>query len=243
MTTTWAGTDQRFRIADEALEELPIFPLPNTVLLPRTLMSLHVFEPRYRALMEDCIDGHRLMAIGMLDDDRGPDEYERPPIHRVAGIGRLRKSTRKADGGFNILLEGIGRADISSEWGPTKPYRRARARMLADEIPRDKSDLALAMFNLRTLSARALAHITEQEAEILRSLNGVQDPACLADIIAAATIEDSGDRQHVLSTASVLERVRLVAGLLGQMLLIAQDDIEGPEPVVDLRWGVTLGRA
>ncbi|NJK88052.1 MAG: hypothetical protein HC923_00765, partial [Myxococcales bacterium] len=74
-------------ITPEQLDQVPVFPLPGTVLLPRTLIQLHIFEPRYRAMTEDCIEGTRLMIIAMLDPNGTPDEHGRPAVHRVAGLG------------------------------------------------------------------------------------------------------------------------------------------------------------
>ena len=74
-------------VPPEALASLPVFPLPGTLLLPQTMVSLHVFEPRYRKMMEHVLDGHRCLAVAMLDENGQPDTYGRPPLHAVAGVG------------------------------------------------------------------------------------------------------------------------------------------------------------
>ena len=67
--------------------EVPVFPLPETVLFPGSLLPLHVFEPRYRQLVDDLRDGDGLLAIGLLDRC-DPSEYEQaPPFLPTVCIG------------------------------------------------------------------------------------------------------------------------------------------------------------
>src|SRR3954466_7338158 len=75
-----------------ALERLPMFPLPNVVLLPNTFLPLHIFEPRYRKMTRDMLEGNRLVAMALqlragdqlLADDDGP-----PPVATIAGVGEV----------------------------------------------------------------------------------------------------------------------------------------------------------
>lgn len=66
---------------------LPLFPLPETVFFPHTLLPLHVFEPRYRAMVADCLAGEKRMVVVRLLPGWEQDYYGRPPIHTVAGAG------------------------------------------------------------------------------------------------------------------------------------------------------------
>src|SRR5580700_9155649 len=87
-----------------------LFPLPNLVLFPHVIQPLHVFEPRYRQLMEDALQADRLMAIALLQPGWEEDYHQRPPIHPVVCIGRIFKEERLEDGRFNLLLQGLCRA-------------------------------------------------------------------------------------------------------------------------------------
>src|SRR5687767_15897160 len=69
-----------------ALSSLPIFPLPNCVLLPGGLLPLHVFEPRYRDLTRDCLAGSHLMAIARLRPGYETSYYARPPVYERCGV-------------------------------------------------------------------------------------------------------------------------------------------------------------
>src|SRR5260370_32604395 len=84
---------------------IPLFPLPGVVLLPGTLLPLHIFEPRYRAMVADALAGDRTIGMAMLK--RGWEESDAdPPIRLVGGAGEIVESERLEDGRYNILLEG-----------------------------------------------------------------------------------------------------------------------------------------
>src|SRR5882672_6917792 len=97
-----------------ALEALPIFPLPQTVLFPAALLPLHVFEPRYRAMVKDCLLTHKAMAIALIRDGgersvdlpAGAARRRHPIIEPVAGVGVIIDHVQLADGRYNILLQG-----------------------------------------------------------------------------------------------------------------------------------------
>src|SRR5689334_12259387 len=87
-----------------ALTSLPIFPLPNCVLLPGGLMPLHVFEPRYRDLTRDCLAGTQLMAVARLRPGYETAYYGRPPVYDRCGVGRIICSEELPDGRFALLV-------------------------------------------------------------------------------------------------------------------------------------------
>jgi Lon protease-like protein len=111
---------------------LPLFPLPETVFFPHTLLPLHIFEPRYRAMVADCLAGEKRMVVVRLLPGWEQDYYGRPPIHTVAGVGEVVEVERLPDGRYNILLKGFARVLIEEELPPTEAYRVARCRPLED---------------------------------------------------------------------------------------------------------------
>src|SRR5277367_5921153 len=109
-----------------------LFPLPNLVLFPHVIQPLHVFEPRYRQLMEDALQADRLMALALLKPGWEDDYHQRPPIHPIVCIGRIFKEERLADGRFNLLLQGLCRARVLEEFKTGKLYRTARVDVLPE---------------------------------------------------------------------------------------------------------------
>src|SRR6476620_11354711 len=116
----------------EALSALPIFPLPNCVLLPGGLLPLHVFEPRYRELTRDCLAGNQLMAVARLRPGYETSYYGRPPVFERCGVGRIICSEELPDGRFALLLRGVARVQIEREIPAERTYRLVEAGLLAD---------------------------------------------------------------------------------------------------------------
>ncbi len=101
---------------------IPVFPLPGAILLPRSRLPLHVFEPRYLAMLDDTMKtSHRL--IGMVQPGRGSgDDGER--LHFVGCAGRLSAFSETEDGRYMITLGGISRFRLVREEGGFTPYHR-----------------------------------------------------------------------------------------------------------------------
>jgi Lon protease-like protein len=116
---------------------VPVFPLPGTVLFPGALMPLHIFEPRYREMVRDALEGDRLIAMGLLAQCSRDEYRTKPPFHDTVCVGHLLRHEELAGGKSNILLLGVAAGTaVAEERG--KPYRTAGVELLEDE-----SDLGL----------------------------------------------------------------------------------------------------
>ena len=93
---------------------ISLFPLPDVVLLPGTLLPLHIFEPRYRAMVADALEGDRRIGMAMLKPGWELSD-DPPPILPVGGAGRIVESEQFPDGRYNIVLEGEFRYRIVEE--------------------------------------------------------------------------------------------------------------------------------
>lgn len=103
---------------------IPVFPLPNVVLFPKTYLPLHIFEPRYRDMVSDAASSGQCIGMALLKEGWEPDYYGHPPVFPMGCVGRLVSVQPLADGRSNILLQGLERFEIESEWHD-KPYREA----------------------------------------------------------------------------------------------------------------------
>ncbi|MGI3169655.1 LON peptidase substrate-binding domain-containing protein [Pseudooceanicola sp. C21-150M6] len=107
---------------------IPVFPLPGALLLPRARLPLHLFEPRYLAMLDDVLKTpHRL--IGMVQPDPNPraaQEDAPPPLHSIGCAGRVTQFSETEDGRYMITLAGISRFRVTEEVGGFCPYRRVK---------------------------------------------------------------------------------------------------------------------
>ncbi len=103
-------------------DTLPVFPLPGALLLPRGRLPLHIFEPRYLAMIDDCLKTpHRL--IGMVQPREVPRGGE-PRLHAIGCAGRLTALSETEDGRYMVTLSGISRYRVRKEIDGFTPYRK-----------------------------------------------------------------------------------------------------------------------
>jgi uncharacterized protein len=128
---------------DALPEQIPVFPLPGALLLPRGQMPLNIFEPRYLAMTDDALrSGHRL--IGMIQPDPahpGPDQHK-PNLFQIGCVGRITQFAESGDGRYLIQLTGIARFRIEEELPVDTPYRQCRVafRPFADDFVARKGE-------------------------------------------------------------------------------------------------------
>ena len=128
---------------------IPLFPLPGVVLLPGALLPLHIFEPRYRAMVADALEGEKMIGMAMIRPGwelRGPT----PEICPVGGAGSIVDAESLADGRYNIVLQGEFRYRVLQE-SPPSPYRVAEVEELASVPFASAEDSARACDGLRGL--------------------------------------------------------------------------------------------
>jgi len=113
---------------------LAVFPLTGVMLLPGTLLPLHIFEPRYRAMVEDALEGGKI--FGMIqpftpqNDNRGPQpgaDMIAPDLYKVGCAGYIEKCEKLPDGRFFLQLKGVNRFRFSQELELQRGYRRVKA--------------------------------------------------------------------------------------------------------------------
>ena len=103
-------------------DTIPVFPLPGALLLPRARLPLHIFEPRYLAMLDDALKTpHRL--IGMIQPRDGSREGA-PSLHAIGCAGRVTAFSETEDGRYMITLSGISRFRVAQEVEGFTPYRR-----------------------------------------------------------------------------------------------------------------------
>lgn len=205
-------------LSPSELAELPVFPLPRCVFFPGSTLPLHLFEPRYRALAEHCSGaGPRAMAIALLQPGYEADYEGRPPIHAIAGAGRIIAHEKNADGTHDVILHGTQRVQLHELDASTSPFRLARATALTtqdDNVP--KGDL-LALFSC---ASRVAEVVRRRHPEFSLGVTPADPPAYIADILADRFVAEPARRQAILEALDPKLRIGLVTEAIGELLLM-----------------------
>jgi Lon protease-like protein len=200
---------------------VPIFPLAGALLFPRSQLPLHIFEPRYRAMVRDALASERL--IGMVQPK---DEREPPKVYQVGCLGRIVGSEELDDGRFNIVLEGIGRFRILSEAEVMTPYRQVEADRAGFDDDAEPEPLGIAQRAELEREARryadALGYAVDWEAV------GRLDDEMLVNGIAQIAPLDAGSKQALLEASDMAGRADLLVQFM-QFQRMAPGGADGPE--------------
>lgn len=207
-------------VREDLLHDLPVFPLPETVLFPHTNLQLHVFEPRYQALVADAVARQIPISVALIVDQGRTDTRGRPYLHEVAGLGRIVRHDELDDGRHSLLLKGMGRARIVEEHDTGAPFRRVRAQLIADRNAETTGAIRL----LRTIQ-NTLFHVQSPEAGVIQTLYDAfrteKDPGVVADILASVIFSDAIARQTILSEPDVIERLEMIQSRLAELITVA----------------------
>jgi len=209
----------------DIIDSLPLFPLPRVVLLPHTLLPLHIFEPRYRALVASSIEDGLIFGIPTIREG-GAASDACPPFHSVMGLAQIVRHQDLPDGRSNIVVLGVGRAELLEELDtPAVPYRVARCRRLDDiRDPTPPAPQTSAKLNQLRLAAMQVvygrADVTE-DVECL--LTPDRDPAEVVDVLAHMCLRCATDRLEYLKLSSFSERADLLLATLTSILYAKRD--------------------
>ncbi|HET8613251.1 MAG TPA: LON peptidase substrate-binding domain-containing protein [Sphingomonas sp.] len=203
------------------MARLSIFPLGGALLFPRSHLPLHIFEPRYRALISDAMARDR--RIGMIQP-RGADPVK-PPLFEVGCVGRIADVEALEDGRFNIILEGLTRFRLSAELDVATPFRQVDADEESFAADRDEPEpLALALrADLERESRRyadAKGYAIDWEAV------GRLDDEGLVNGIAQIAPFDIAAKQALLEAPCIATRADLVVQFL-RFFRSADEDEDG----------------
>ncbi len=206
----------------QAAGALKVFPLPGVVVFPGTPQPFHIFEPRYRELVGEALDGDRTLCVATLQDPEAGDHGEYPPVHAIAGAGVIEADERLPDGRYHILFRCLARVRLVSELDSGRTYREFSAELLQDRYPPGGA-AALAG------DAEALAHLAYDLCRVLPGDSGADElaeavarlrsPGRAADLLAAAVVNDTQKRLEILEALDVQRRMGLVAAELASVLL------------------------
>jgi Lon protease-like protein len=183
---------------------LSVFPLAGALLFPRMHLPLHVFEPRYRAMVSDALARDR--RIGMIQPR---DASDPPTLFDVGCVGRIADVEALPDGRYDIVLEGLARFTVVRELDVTTPFRQVEARL---EATGDGEVLAMAERASLEMESRrfadGLGYAVDWEA-VTRL-----DDESLVNGIAQIAPFDTASKQALLEADGLSARADLIVQLM-----------------------------
>ncbi|MBS9718003.1 LON peptidase substrate-binding domain-containing protein [Pseudohalocynthiibacter aestuariivivens] len=207
-----------FSVADLP-DSLPIFPLPGAIVLPRARLPLHIFEPRYLAMIEDTLKTpHRLIG---LTQPIGTGED--PRLHEIGCAGRVTSFTETEDGRYMVTLTGIARFRIGKELSGFTPYRRADVEWgeYTHDLHRNDHDEGFDRTRFLPVLRRYLE--TQELSTDWESLKDAEDEM-LINALSMLCPFDPEDKQALLEAQTLTARRKTLVTLIEFSLLGGTSD-------------------
>ena len=203
-----------------SLLRVPVFPLAGALLFPRSQLPLHIFEPRYRAMVRDALASDRLIAMVQPRDGDEP-----PPLFDVGCIGRISACDELDDGRFNIVLEGLSRFRIAREAEVTTPYRQVDAdRSGFDE----DNEMVLGIVQRAEVEREARVYADSLGYMVEWDSVARLDDEMLVNGISQIAPLDVGSKQALLEARDLTVRADLLVQFM-QFQRMAPGGADGPE--------------
>jgi len=200
---------------------LSVFPLAGALLFPRMHLPLHIFEPRYRAMVRDALAGDRLIGMVQPRDQKNP-----PSLFETGCLGRIDSAEELEDGRFNIVLEGLTRFRILRELDTDTLYRQIEADRSGFDDDEEDEPLGLAQRAELEREARryadALGYAVDWEA-----VSRLDDEMLVNGIGQIAPL-DVGSKQALLEAGTIRDRCELLVQFM-QFQRMSPGGADGPE--------------
>lgn len=193
---------------------LPIFPLPNVVLMPNASLPLYIFEERYKEMVRDCLEGEPYLSVALLQ--KGWEQQPGTPRpYPIAGFGRITRAVRRPNDCMDIVIQGMGRIEMI-DFHEDRAYLRAAVRTL-NPAPADQTLVAEQADAMRQQFLGLLDRRGVAADQLRAQLKLLASPLDMVFFIASRLPLDLHAQQEVLQTLSVEEQIARLTHVLGMM--------------------------
>jgi len=200
-------------------DTVPVMVLGGATLFPHGYMPLFIFEQRYRGMLEFALERDRMFCIGHgrpgIDTDQDPD-----PVYPVSTVGLIRACVTHGDGTSHLMLSGLQRVEILG-WEQAAPFRVATVVPQPSRVidPSGAADRALEVVDL---SSRLCGDGKPMSQQLREHLSCIKDPCAISDVVAQTFLSNPEERQHLLDTLSVEQRLDYLIEHLSTLLAQGQ---------------------
>lgn len=204
-------------------EEVAVMTLTDTVLLPKTIVPLRIFEDRYRQMLADSLEGDRIFAIAnQIEDILNPFEDWILKLHKVATVGLIRMSAQNADGSSMLVLEGTERVLVESVT-QERPYPKIKISPLpTTNQPGEELEAELVvelLDKVDTLNSLS----GNQKNEVADVCHTIDELETLAHFIMQSYCTSAPIMQKTLETTDLIQRCKIISDFLDLQITLVED--------------------
>ena len=192
-------------------DEIAVMPLPGAVLFPNALLPLHIFEPRYREMLEHALQRERMFSVTLIKPSC-PEWHAPEDFFHVATVGLIRACVGRGDGTSNLVLQGLHRVRFK-DFEQETPFPIAKIDIVESENNATVETEALGEKVLELYGKLKRAE-RRLPPKVDRYLAQLDDLELLADLVASTFVDDPLRRQQMLEETSVNQRLRLLITFL-----------------------------
>ncbi len=204
---------------DGLLSSLPVLPLRNVVSYPHALLPLSVGLPRSVELLEDALDGERLIVLLAMTDpsieEPGPEE-----VYQVGTVAQIERALRLEDGTYQIIVHGLARVKVS-QWTSDTPYLQAEVNVLP-EGEAEAAEIEALRRELLTVSRRLVSFIPQVPEGVVDMLVQIKDPTMLLYMLASNIQLQVEDAQAILEAENIAEQMQKLLQTLRRELEVME---------------------
>ncbi len=224
---------------------MPLFPLAQVTLMPHAVLPVHIFEKRYRALTRDVLEGSGQLALAVYADNSWKDHDEpgdsMPPAVRPAVcVGQVVQHHRLDDGRYNLLLQGVCRAQIIQELEPQdhgKPYRLAHLRPVG--VDTEEDTMMSERSRLTALFAgTSLRDLREAKAIVGHLADEDVPTSAILELVTFSVLPDPELKYRLLAEGDALRRSAIIRTQLDAIRNLLDRAVPQREALANLPKGV-----
>jgi ATP-dependent Lon protease len=198
---------------------LPVLPLKETVVFPQSMTPLAIGQERSIKLVDDVASGDRMLAlVTVRNDDADPPGWD--DLHEVGTAAVVHKLIRVPDGTLRILVQGVRRIRLDRHVAD-EPYLVGEFSEVPEVVEESKELEALTR-NVQNLFASIIAALPYLPEELQIAAANIDDPTILSYLVASTMRLKTGEKQQLLETANVEERLRAISAILGRELEVIE---------------------
>ncbi|MDP9307915.1 MAG: LON peptidase substrate-binding domain-containing protein, partial [Actinomycetota bacterium] len=203
----------------EVPSELPVLPLKETVVFPQSMTPLAIGQERSIKLVEDTVDGNRLLALVTARNNE-PEHPGWDDLYEVGTAAVIHKMIRVPDGTLRILVQGVRRIRLEDRI-QDDPYLIGKFAEVPDDVDESPEVEALTR-NVQNLFARVIASVPYLPDELEIAAANVDEPSALSYLVASTLRIKTDEKQHLLELTDVGVRLREISVILSRELEVVE---------------------